>query len=76
MLVEAIPQILKENPDSKLLFNIIPSKRSEFIVERINSISKQLKVENRIQIFRGFSKEDLRIFVACADVIIAPSLAE
>jgi hypothetical protein len=50
--VEAIPQILKENPDSKLLFNIIPSKRSEYIVERINSISRQLKAEDRIQVFR------------------------
>lgn len=76
LLVEAIPQILKENPNSKLLFNIIPSKRSDDIVERINFISKQLKAKDRIQIFRWFSKEDLRIFVACADVIIAPSLAE
>ena len=76
LLVEAIPQILKENPDSKLLFNIIPSKRSDDIVERINFISRQLKAKDRIQIFRWFSKEDLRIFVACADVIIAPSLAE
>ena len=76
LLVEAIPQILKENPDWKLLFNIIPSKRSEYIVERINSISKQLNAENRVQIFRWFPKEDLRIFVACADIIIAPSLAE
>ena len=76
LLVEAIPQILKENPDAKLLFNIIPSKRSRYIVERINAISKQIWAENRIQIFRGFSKEDLRIFVACADIIIAPSLAE
>jgi hypothetical protein len=50
--VEAIPQILKENPNSKLLFNIISSKRSEYIVERINSISKKLKAENRVQIFR------------------------
>ena len=39
-------------------------------------MSKQLKAGNRIQIFRWFSKDDLRIFVACADVIIAPSLAE
>lgn len=76
LLVEAIPQILKENHDAKLLFNIIPSKRSEYIVERINIISKQIWDENRVQIFRGFSKEDLRIFVACADIIIAPSLAE
>jgi len=76
LLVDAIPQILKENPDAKLLFNIIPSKRSRYIVERIETISKQLWVGNKIQIFRGFSKEDLRIFVACADVIIAPSLAE
>ena len=74
--MEAIPQILEENPDSKLLFNIIPSKRSDYIVERINAISKQLNAEDKIQIFRGFSKDDLRIFVACADVIIAPSLAE
>jgi hypothetical protein len=50
--VEAIPQILKENPDSKLLFNIIPSKRSEYIIERINSISRQLKAGDRIQVFR------------------------
>ena len=76
LLVDAIPQILKENPDAKLLFNIIPSKRSRYIVERINAISKQIWAENRIQIFRGFSKDDLRIFVACADIIIAPSLAE
>ena len=76
LLVDAIPHILKENPDSKLLFNIIPSKRSDYIVEKIDAISKQLKAEKRVQIFRGFSKEDLRIFVACADIIIAPSLAE
>jgi hypothetical protein len=50
--VDAIPQILKENPDSKLLFNIIPSKRTDYIVGQINSISKQLKAQNRIQIFR------------------------
>ena len=76
LLVNAIPQILKENPTSKLLFNIIPSKRSDYIVKQINEASKQLKAEDRIQIFRWFSKEDLRIFVACSDVIIAPSLAE
>ena len=76
LLVEAIPQILKENKDSKLLFNIIPSKRSEYIIERINSISNTLDAKDRIQIFKWFSKEDLRIFVACSDIIIAPSLAE
>ena len=76
LLLEAIPQILKENPDSKLLFNIIPSKRTDYIVEQIIFISKQLKAQNRIQIFRWFSKEDLRVFVACANIIIAPSLAE
>ena len=76
LLVEAIPQILKENPDSKLLFNIIQSKRTDYIVDRINSISIQLNAWDRIQVFRWFSKEDLRIFVACSDIIIAPSLAE
>ena len=76
LLVEAIPQILKKNSDSKLLFNIIQSKRTDYIIERINYIARQLKAEDKIQIFRWFSKEDLRVFVACADVIIAPSLAE
>ena len=76
LLVEAIPQILKENPDSKLLFNLIQSKRTDYIVDRINSMSIQLKAWDRIQVFKWFSKEDLRIFVACSDIIIAPSLAE
>ena len=76
LLVEAIPQILKENPDSKLLFNLIQSKRTDYIVDRINSMSIRLKAWDRIQVFKWFSKEDLRIFVACGDIIIAPSLAE
>lgn len=76
LLVGAIPEIIKENPDAKLLFNIIPSKRSELIIEKINFISRELNVKDKIHIFRWFSKEDLRIFVACADAIIAPSLAE
>ena len=76
LLVDAIPQILKENPDTKLLFNIIPSKRSRHIIEKISATAKELQFENRIQIFKGFSREDLRIFVACADIVIAPSLAE
>ena len=76
LLVEAIPNILKDNPDSKLLFNIIPSKRSSYIIEKINSISKQIGAKDRIQIFKGFSQEDLRIFVACNDIVVAPSLAE
>ena len=49
LLIEAIPQILKENHDSKLLFNIIPSKRSEYIIQQINTISKKLKSENQIR---------------------------
>jgi hypothetical protein len=52
LLVDAIPQILKENPDIKLLFNIIPSKRSEFVIKKINYISKQLNAEDKIQVFR------------------------
>ena len=76
ILVDAIPQILKDNPDVKLLFNIIQSKRSVYIIEKINSISKEIKAEDKIQVFRWFSKGDLRVFVACTDIIIAPSLAE
>lgn len=76
LLVDAIPQLLEENPDSKLLFNIIPSKRSENIIQQIENINERLKAWNRIKIFNWFSKEELRVFVASADIIIAPSLAE
>lgn len=75
-LIEAIPQILKDNSDATLLFNIIPSKRSEAIINQIENIRESLKAWNRIQIFHGFNKNELRVFVSCADIIIAPSLAE
>jgi hypothetical protein len=34
-LVEAIPEILQENPDAVLIFNLIPAKRDKEIKEKI-----------------------------------------
>lgn len=75
-LVEAIPQILEENPDSKLMFNIIQSKRSQSLIEQIEKIKTEKWYENRIQIFQWLDSKTLRIFVASSEVVIAPSLAE
>ncbi len=76
LLIEAIPQLLKENPDATLLFNIIPSKRSKSIIQKIETTKNNLNAKDCIQVFHWFDKAELRIFVACADIIVAPSLAE
>ncbi|MDR2541497.1 MAG: hypothetical protein LBD11_07235 [Candidatus Peribacteria bacterium] len=36
-LIEAIPEILKQNPDSMLIFNLIPAKRDSEIKEKIKA---------------------------------------
>ena len=54
LLINAIPKILEENPDTKLLFNIIPSKRSGYIIDKITYISKQIRAKNKIKVFRWF----------------------
>ncbi|MDR0861084.1 MAG: hypothetical protein LBO09_09285 [Candidatus Peribacteria bacterium] len=46
-LIEAIPEILEKNPDSTLIFNLIPAKRDREIKERI----KQKGERQRIQVF-------------------------
>jgi hypothetical protein len=40
-LVEAIPDIVKENPDSVLIFNLIPAKRDKEMRERIIDTCRQ-----------------------------------
>jgi glycosyltransferase involved in cell wall biosynthesis len=40
-LVEAIPEILKNNPDSMLIFNLIPAKRDKEMKARILQQAKK-----------------------------------
>jgi glycosyltransferase involved in cell wall biosynthesis len=71
-LVEAIPQILQQHPDSMLIFNLIPAKRDKKMKKRIKAIGKS----EQIHIFSEQPQSALRELVATADLIIAPSLAE
>lgn len=71
-LIEAIPEILEQNPNSILIFNLIPAKRDSEIKKRIRSKG----AGQRVQIFSGYPKDELRELIATVDLIIAPSLAE
>ncbi len=84
-LIQALPEILKlENV--MMVFNIIESKRTKRILEKLKLLRTfpngrgLLKVaqwkESNIQIFTGFSKEDLRKLIASSDCVIAPSISE
>ena len=69
-LVKALPELNKlENV--KIVFNIIDSKRTNKIIKNIQKI----KWKN-IQIFNWMEKNDLRVFVAACDCVIAPSISE
>jgi len=69
-LIQALPEILKlENVI--MVFNIIESKRTKQILEKL----KKIEADN-LQIFNGFSKENLRKLVASANCVIAPSISE
>ncbi len=52
--------------------NIIDSKRTQKIIKYLQSYG----LGDAIQIFHGMDKKQLRIMVASADIIIAPSLSE
>jgi len=54
-----------------MVFNIIESKRTKQILEKL----KKIEADN-LQIFNGFSKENLRKLVASANCVIAPSISE
>ena len=81
-LIEAIPEIVKENPDGILIFNLIPAKRDREVKTKIRDSRKKISPQRRkgreegVFIFNGREKEQLRELIATADVVIAPSLAE
>jgi glycosyltransferase involved in cell wall biosynthesis len=69
-LIQALPEILKlENVI--MVFNIIESKRTKKVLEELSNINA-----NNLQIFNGFSKKELRILIASADCVVAPSISE
>lgn len=73
-LISALPNLLKLK-NTVFVFNIIESKRTKKILNKLKKIQNQWNQE-LIKIYNWFSKEDLRIFVASCNCIIAPSISE
>jgi glycosyltransferase involved in cell wall biosynthesis len=59
-------------PDAFFVFNLIHAQRDKYMKRYIQS----LKLHKNVQIYSGFSSDDLRTFVASVDVMVAPSLSE
>jgi glycosyltransferase involved in cell wall biosynthesis len=76
-LVDAIPDIIKNNPNVVLVFNLIHSERTSQIRQIIRRQELKLKQKDkRIWIFNGFEREDLRRLLASVDCVVAPSISE
>lgn len=70
--VQALPELI--TLDAKLLCvcNLIASKRTPIIKEKI----QQYHLGSSVQVYDGVDKEELRLMIASSDMIIAPSLSE
>ena len=78
-LIQAMPTVLQDNPKILFACNIIQSKRTEETVDYLKLLQcyrQHREGKQRIQIYTGFDQQDLRTFVAAADMVVAPSLAE
>lgn len=71
-LVRALPELVMVDAKLLFVFNIIDSKRTQYIKE----IIKKYHLGSSVQIFDGLEKKDLRTLVASSDLIVAPSLSE
>ena len=71
-LVRALHELVIIDPKLLFVFNLIDSKRTEYIKEEI----KKYHLGSSVQIFEGVDKHELRILVASSDMIVAPSLSE
>ncbi len=71
-LVRALPELVTVDPQLLFVFNLIDSKRTKYIKEKI----RKHHLWSSVQIFDGLEKNNLRILIASSDVIIAPSLSE
>lgn len=74
-LIQALPEILKID-NIIMVFNIIESKRTKKILEKLRLLRASQWQSSNIQIFNWFGKEDLRKLIASCDCVIAPSISE
>lgn len=73
-LIQAVPLIDREIPDSKLLLILgdEPKDRRQHIIETI----ARLKIENSIILLRPVPRNELPNYIAAADCVVVPSLSE
>lgn len=71
-LVKALPELVTIDPKLLFVFNLIDSKRTQYIKEKI----RKYHLWSSVQIFDGFEKDQLRTLIASSDMIVAPSLSE
>lgn len=71
-LVRALPELVMVDSQLLFVFNLIDSKRTAYIKEKI----QKYHLWPSVQIFDGFEKDKLRILIASSDMIVAPSLSE
>jgi len=71
-LIEALPTIFTQYPDILFVCNLIHAKRDMETKQKI----RNLWYHKNIQLFSGFSLDNLRTLVAASDCIVAPSLSE
>ena len=75
-LIEAVPWILALDEKIIVVFNLIESKRTALVKSSIEWRVTSNEINNRVQIFNWFEKEELRKLVASVDCVVAPSLSE
>lgn len=71
-LVRALPELVTVDAQLLFVFNLIDSKRTEYIKEKI----RKYHLWSSVQVFGGFEKEQLRTLIAASDMIVAPSISE
>ncbi len=71
-LVRALPELVMVDAELLFVFNLIDSKRTAYIKEKI----RKYHLWSSVQVFDGFEKDELRTLIASSDMIVAPSLSE
>ncbi len=78
-LVRALPELVVVDAQLLFVFNLIDSKRTEYIKKKIRKyhpVKDGASLWSSVQIFDSQEKNDLRTLIASSDIIIAPSLSE
>lgn len=73
-LVRAVPEILKEIPDAKLLLILSSSPRGRY--NRIRKLIINLGIEGQVIWLEPVAREDLPSYIAAADCVVVPSFSE